>query len=121
MEYFISKSLLNDLAKINACSEMCSNKITELFSYKNKKYIVIGSISSGAKGVSLVNAYEVVLLKNYKGKAVSYAQHGFDVLDGKAERGYTGITFKCKKVDWVIIGESIDFLPIPENTQLEFF
>lgn len=121
MKYLISQTLLNSLANVNACMQISTNNVLELFTYRNKKFIILGTVSSGSKGVHSVTAYECILLENFTGKAVSYAQHGFDVLDGKSERGYSNIRFKNKKIDWVITGESFKFIPIEENTQLEMF
>lgn len=121
MKYLISQNLLNSLENLNACMQISTNNVLELFTYKNKKFIIVGTVSSGSKGVHSVTAYECILLENFKGKAVSYAQHGDDVLDGKRERGYSNIKFRSKKTDWVIIGDSIDFLPIPKEEQLELF
>lgn len=121
MKFYISQNLLNSLATFNACMQITSNNVQELFSYKNKIFIIVGTVSSGSKGVFSVTAYECVLLKNFAGNAVSYAEHGFDVIDGKRERGYSDVTFKSKKIDWVITGEAVEFLPIIEDTQLELF
>ena len=121
MKIYISQNLLNSLADLNACMQLSTNNVLELFTYKNKKFIIVGAISSGSKGVHSITAYECILLDNFKGEAVSYAQHGFDVLDGKSERGYSNITFKNKKINWVITGDSFEFLPIEEDTQLVLF
>lgn len=121
MKLYISQTLINSLANLNACMNLCTNNVQELFTYKNKMYIILGTVSSGFKGVFSVTAYECILLENFSGEAVSYAQHGFDVLDGTRERGYSNIIFKSKKVNWVITGESIEFLPIPKEEQLELF
>ena len=121
MKIYISQNLLNSLADLNACMQLSTNNVLDLFTYKNKKFIIVGTVSSGSKGVHSVTAYECVLLENFIGEAVSYAQHGFDVLDGKSERGYSNITLKNKKINWVITGEAVEFLPIEEDTQLELF
>ena len=94
MKLYISQTLINSLANLNACMNLCTNNVQELFTYKNKMYIILGTVSSGFKGVFSVTTYECILLENFKGKAVSYAQHGFDVLDGTRERGYSNIIFK---------------------------
>jgi hypothetical protein len=121
MKLYISQTLINSLANLNACMNLCTNNVQELFTYKNKMYIILGTVSSGFKGVFSVTAYECILLENFNGKGVSYAQHGFDVMDGKRERGYENVTFKNKKIDWVITGEAVEFLPIIEDKQLELF
>jgi hypothetical protein len=121
MKVYISQTLLNSLSNLNACMHLNTNNVPELFTYKNKTYIIIGTVSSGAKGVHSVNAYECVLLENYKGSAISYAQHGFAVLDGTSERGLKNVTFKSKKFNWVIVGEAIEFLPFMEEKQLDLF
>jgi hypothetical protein len=121
MKFYISQNLLNSLASLNACMQITSNNVQELFTYKNKIFIIVGAVSSGSKGVYSVTAYECVLLENFSGKAISYAEHGFDVMDGKRESGYSDVTFKSKKTDWVITGEAVEFLPIIEDVQLELF
>jgi hypothetical protein len=121
MKNYISQNLLNSLASINAYSQLCGNNVLELYMSKNKTFIILGSVSNGNKGTVSLTAYECVLFNKFKGKGISFAQYGFDVIDGKKEDIYSNIIFKHKKVDWVIIGEPISFLPIKESKQLDFF
>lgn len=121
MKIEISQALLNSIGTKNVCNELSSTKVSQLFIYKSKNYIILSTESKGSYTYSKATAYEVVLSKYFTGKAVSYAQHGFDVMDGKAEKGYSNVSFEYKNQKFVILGTSIDFIPIDENKQLELF
>lgn len=121
MAFLVSHFLLKKMLDGNSCSELPFGKATEIFTYFNKKYIVVGSVSSGYKGVVSVQAYECISLKTYSGKAVTYDEHRIEVMNEISERGYSNIKFKYKNVNWVIIGNSIEFLPVQENKQLNLF
>lgn len=118
---FASQSLLQAFADANACSLIPENKSCKLFSFHNKKIVVIGSSSSGANGVHYVSAYECVLLENNDGIKMSYDEHRLAVYLKERERGYTGVIIKSDSKKWVIIGSSFTIKPVKEDVQLAFF
>jgi hypothetical protein len=123
MEILISQMLLNSLAGMNACEQLANDNVLELFTFKNKTYVILVVVSSAATGVSSVRANECVLSDYFEAQTATYNQHCLDVIDGKIERGYSNsnILFNHKKKQWVIIGETVTFLPLKEDKQLEFF
>lgn len=68
MEIFISQMLLNYLADMNACEQLINNNVIELFTFKNKNYIIIRTVSSTGVGVSSVSANECILLDYFEGQ-----------------------------------------------------
>lgn len=114
MEIFISQMLLNYLADMNACEQLINNNVIELFTFKNKNYIIIRTVSSTGVGVSSVSANECILLDYFEGQTATYNQHCLDVIDGKKERGYnnSNILFNHKKNSGLLLGKLLLFYPL---------
>lgn len=123
MDLFISETLLNKMANGNSCMDLPEGKAFELFTFHNKIYISVASCSSGKCGVHWVNAYECVLLENFKGDRFSYQEHYLLVNAGKKERGYENVKFSFKGREWVIVNSQVSFFPTKEDKpiQLSFF
>lgn len=120
---FASQKLLQAFADANACNLIPNDKPCKLLTFQNKKVVVIGSSSSGAKGVHWVSAYECVPLDNYEGTKMSYTEHWEGVHKKNIERGYSGIIIISDSKKWVICGKSFTIEPyaIKEDIQLTFF
>lgn len=99
---------------MNACEQLINNNVIELFTFKNKNYIIIRTVSSTGVGVSSVSANECILLDYFEGQTATYNQHCLDVIDGKKERGYnnSNILFNHKKNSGLLLGKLLLFYPL---------
>jgi hypothetical protein len=121
MKLFISETLLKKMANGNSCMDLPDGKAFELFTVHNKKYIVVGSSSSGKDGTYWVGAYECILLEQFKGKSLSYDENCLLVNNGTKERDSGNVRFTFRGKKWVIISKKITFYPVKDETQLQLF
>lgn len=123
MEFYITKQLLEKLSKMADFDKLGESKLPDIFKYKNKSYIIIGSLSSQAKGFISVSAHEVVPLEKYEGdvKPEYSNKHYSLVFDGKRKRGYHARLLKSGSQKFVMINPRIDFKPLTDEPQLNLF
>lgn len=123
MEYFITRPLLDKLANMINFDKLSSDKVPETFNFKNKIYVPVGSISSGALGYTSVSCHEIVPLEKYNGTVEpKYNKEHHDLVQsGKYERGYHAKLLKLGSQKFVMINPRIYFKPIKEEKQLELW
>lgn len=123
MEYTISKTLLDKLAKMINLPKLEINQVPEIFNFNNKTYIPVVSSTTQDKGTIYVTCYELLLIDKYTGDIVPKYNHEHHalVISGERERGYHARLLKSADQKFVMVGPSVDFVSAAEEKQLNFF
>lgn len=123
MEFYITKQLLEKLSTMADFDKLGESKLPDIFKYKNRSYVIIGSLSSQAKGFISVSAHEIIPLDAYVGEVTpEYSNKHYSlVFNGKRERGYNARLLKSGSQKFVMINPRIDFKPLPDEPQLNLF
>ncbi|WP_281233482.1 hypothetical protein [Flavobacterium gelatinilyticum] len=123
MEFFITKQRLEELSNMTDFDKLNASKVPDVFKYKNKCYVCVGSISSLGKGLISVSCHELIPLEKYEGdvKPEYSGKHYSLVMEGKRQRGYHARLLKSGSQKFVMIDPMIDFKPLKEPEQLTFF
>lgn len=123
MQISIPKPLFDNMCRGVQCANISEGYITKTFFFQNKEIVITGSRSSKVAGYIEIWGHYVVDIENYKGdlKPLNGNDHWNEVQDGKRERGYKAQKTKYGKRTIVFIGESITFVPLMVDIQLELF
>ncbi|MDA6068015.1 hypothetical protein NJT12_00160 [Flavobacterium sp. AC] len=123
MEFYITKQRLETVSNMADFDKINANLVPDVFKYKNKSYVCVGSVSSLAKGLITVSCHEIIPLDKYEGsvKPEYSNKHYSLVLEGKRERGYNARLLKSGSQKFVMINPMIHFKPLKEEPQLNLF
>lgn len=88
-------------------------KVKHLPVINNKTYCLSGGVGAGnGNGYTSIDAYEAVIIDNYKGDKIplNYGDHFREVDKQERERSYDGLKIEHKREKYVLVGPEITFL-----------
>jgi len=91
--------------------------------YLNVEYVIVSSMSSGARGCSMVDGYRAVSLATYKLNPELYQHPERDLARARNEqhRGYDGDIVRHRDRQLIMYGNRLTFTPTNYGRQLSLF